>query len=199
MAEDHSAPRRALSAGDGDTSLVCRQERKKAAERACKPGSVESDHFSRMTIARHLQQPTRKYDGPNRPVQAEACVPPAWSCSRWGLPCQHDHPCRGALLPHHFTLTSSSENDDRRFIFCGTFPVLADGGRYPPPCPMEPGLSSPPKQRTVSARRSLSPLRRNAQYTHKRWAVTGFSKHVSFTARSPRGGHTNSHIQWPGQ
>ena len=30
----------------------------------------------------------------------------------------------------------------RRFVFCGTVPVLADGGRYPPLRPMEPGLSS---------------------------------------------------------
>ena len=30
----------------------------------------------------------------------------------------------------------------RRFVFCGTFPTLASGGRYPPPCPVEPGLSS---------------------------------------------------------
>src|SRR2546423_4852104 len=30
-----------------------------------------------------------------------------------------------------------------RYTFCCTFPVLADGGRYPPPCPVEPGLSSP--------------------------------------------------------
>ena len=31
---------------------------------------------------------------------------------------------------------------DRRFAFCCTCPILADGGRYPPSCPMEPGLSS---------------------------------------------------------
>ena len=30
----------------------------------------------------------------------------------------------------------------RRFVFCGTVPTLASGGRYPPPCPVEPGLSS---------------------------------------------------------
>ena len=30
----------------------------------------------------------------------------------------------------------------RRFAFCCTFPVLADGGCYPPSCPVEPGLSS---------------------------------------------------------
>src|SRR5216684_9014415 len=29
----------------------------------------------------------------------------------------------------------------RRYIFCGTFPILADGGRYPPLRPVEPGLS----------------------------------------------------------
>jgi len=33
---------------------------------------------------------------------------------------------------------------DRRFTFCCTCPVLADGGRYPPSCPVEPGLSSKP-------------------------------------------------------
>jgi len=30
----------------------------------------------------------------------------------------------------------------RRFAFCCTCPVLADGGRYPPLCSVEPGLSS---------------------------------------------------------
>ena len=29
-----------------------------------------------------------------------------------------------------------------QFTFCCTCPILADGGSYPPPCPMEPGLSS---------------------------------------------------------
>src|SRR3990172_499144 len=30
-----------------------------------------------------------------------------------------------------------------RYLFCGTFPGVAPGGRYPPPCPVESGLSSP--------------------------------------------------------
>src|SRR5947209_12468303 len=30
---------------------------------------------------------------------------PIWSCSTWGFPCQPDCSSRGALLPHHFTLT----------------------------------------------------------------------------------------------
>ena len=28
-----------------------------------------------------------------------------WACWRWGLPCHNRHRLRGALLPHHFTLT----------------------------------------------------------------------------------------------
>jgi len=33
---------------------------------------------------------------------------PIWSCSRWGLPCRACYHARGALLPHHFTLTVSA-------------------------------------------------------------------------------------------
>ena len=40
----------------------------------------------------------------------------------------------------------------RRFDLCGTFPVLADGGRYPPPCPREPGLSSRSAKLPAAAR-----------------------------------------------
>jgi hypothetical protein len=61
----------------------------------------------------------------------------------------------GALLPHRFTLTweavtnfasrnPSKRKPFRRFAFCCTCSILADGGRYPPSCPLEPGLSSPP-------------------------------------------------------
>lgn len=34
---------------------------------------------------------------------------PAWSCTRWGLPCHSCHQERGELLPRHFTLTSLAE------------------------------------------------------------------------------------------
>src|SRR4029453_3684299 len=36
-----------------------------------------------------------------------------------------------------------SRSHDRRFAFCGTVPRVTPGGRYPPPCPVESGLSSP--------------------------------------------------------
>ncbi len=48
----------------------------------------------------------------------------------------------GELLPHRFTLTARTKRSARRFAFCCTFPDLTAGGRYPSPCPAEPGLSS---------------------------------------------------------
>ncbi len=45
----------------------------------------------------------------------------------------------GGLLHHRFTLTPATP---RRSVFCGTIPRVAPGGRYPPPCPVEPGPSS---------------------------------------------------------
>ncbi len=35
-----------------------------------------------------------------------------------------------------------------RYLFCGTFPGVTSGGCYPPPCPAEPGLSSPISDRS---------------------------------------------------
>jgi hypothetical protein len=56
-------------------------------------------HFSRRTVTRPLKQPTRDSNGAGRSVV------PAWSCSRWGLPCDPRYRRPGALLPHPFTLT----------------------------------------------------------------------------------------------
>ncbi len=55
------------------------------------------------------------------------------------------HP-RGALLPHHFTLTSAARIAACRasaVSFCCTFRGLAPPRGYLAPCPSEPGLSSP--------------------------------------------------------
>ena len=115
------------------------------------PGWGGGDHFSRGILADALQRPTR---GPWRGPRD----PPIRSSSRWGLPCRTGHPVRGELLPHHFTLAVAGCPTVRRCCFCGTFPVLADGGRYPPPRPEEPGLSSwgvaprrPPGNRTQAS------------------------------------------------
>ncbi len=69
---------------------------------------------------------------PRRSPAAPSLAAPIWSCSRWGLPCHVRCRPRGALLPHHFTLTSARTH--WRYVFCGTFPGVAPAGRYPAPC-----------------------------------------------------------------
>ena len=78
-----------------------------------------------------LKQPTRKRRGPRHGF-------PIWSCSGWGLPCRSCYHVRGALLPHHFTLTSRNW----RYILCCTGRGFSPPRRYLAPCPVEPGLSS---------------------------------------------------------
>src|SRR5271169_750457 len=41
---------------------------------------------------------------------------PIWPCSRWGLPCRGCCHPRGALLPHHFTLTGTACAALRRYL-----------------------------------------------------------------------------------
>jgi hypothetical protein len=93
-------------------------------------------HSSRMRVTTHLKQPTRELRGPRMRS-------PIWSCSERGLPCRHCCQRRGALLPHHFTLTKYSQPTTWRYIFCGTFRRFAPPRRYLALCPAEPGLSSP--------------------------------------------------------
>ena len=110
-------------------------------EPADKPGSVESSHSSATRVTTRLKQPTRIRCGRHHEI-------PIRPCSGWGLPCHACCHARGALLPHHFTLTTGLA-PVRRYIFCGTFRGLASPRRYLAPCPVEPGLSSPlPKQRS---------------------------------------------------
>jgi len=80
-------------------------------------------------------------------------------------PSEYNRPFCLALLPMGFTqpirspeslvrsyrtvsplpLKDRERSSDWRFTFCCTFPILADGGSYPPSCPVEPGLSSESK------------------------------------------------------
>jgi hypothetical protein len=105
------------------------------SELTYKPGSVENSHSSRANIAACLKQPTRVQRGPR--LLAFANRTPIWFCSEWGLPCRLCYHLRGALLPHHFTLTS-----EEAVSFCCTSRRLAPPRRYLALCPLEPGLSS---------------------------------------------------------
>ena len=96
-------------------------------ESACKPGSVKDNHSSGMYVAIHLLRPTRGQCGPHY-------HPLIWPCSRRGLPCRACCQPRGALLPHHFTLTRP-QLPAGRYIFCCTFRRLAPPRNYLAPCP----------------------------------------------------------------
>ena len=125
-----------LSAG------TCTQAVASKVKPACKPGSVVDNHSSGTPVTGRLKRPTREQRGPRQ-------CSPIWSCSEWGLPCHCCYQQRGALLPHHFTLTGACAL--RRCIFCGTFRGLSPPRRYLAPCPVEPGLSSTSR---VTPRRS---------------------------------------------
>ena len=83
--------------------------------------------------------------GRKRPTRGGVnhAIATAWPCTRWGLPCRRPHSRRGALLPHHFTLTGPELLTGARgpaVSFLWHFPYPAsplgatqDGGRYPPP------------------------------------------------------------------
>ena len=105
-----------------------------------KPGSVRQhfghrdDHFSRSTITRTLQQPTRGV------LIEMGALAASWPCSSWGLPCRSCCHERGGLLLHLFTLARL-----RAVCFLWHFPswrVIATPRRYLAALPMEPGLSS---------------------------------------------------------
>ena len=109
------------------------------------------------------------YLGRRSPVGS--CTLPATSehaeaCSRGGPPLV----AYLGLLAVGFTLPRSSPTarcaltapfhpyraEARRYLFCGTFPRLAPGWCYQPPCPAQFGLSS---RSSISAERSPRPLR----------------------------------------
>ena len=128
------------SAGDphGKTARPEALSLAKRWEPACKPGSVENGHSSGMCVTAHLEQPTRGPRGP-RVAERTAC-PPIWSCSGWGLPCRRCCQRRGALLPHHFTLTAHAPQGHG---FGGMFSVALSVGSRPPGVTWHPVHRSP--------------------------------------------------------
>ena len=95
-----------------------------------KPGSVVDNHSSRHAVTNVLKQPTRT-QRERTPIGFLFGLAPDGV-----YPATHCYQGRGALLPHHFTLTR------RRYIFCGTFRGLTPPRHYLASRSMEPGLSS---------------------------------------------------------
>ena len=79
----------------------------------------------------------------------------------------------GGLLHHRFTLTGLRRV--RRSVLCGTFPRVTPGGCYPPPCPVEPGLSSAPYLERYGDHRDLHRVdrRQRQMCIRDRWSGKG--------------------------
>ena len=135
---------------------------KREAPRACKPGSV-SRKLGMVTI--YLSPPTSA--GAPTPIQMTGgtALPP-WSssqpgdepgahspsirpCSRWGLAAAASPQSAGRSYRPISPLPRFDLAVTGAVCFCATFRPprrtypLRKPGRYPAPCPVEPGLSSP--------------------------------------------------------
>ena len=114
---------------NGETALEAVSPR--CVEQICKPGSVLDDHLSGMPVTRQLKRPNPRGSAGNvipllfGLAPGGVCLAGRSPGRRWSLT-PPLHPYR--LLP--------------AVSFCGTFPRVAPAGRYPAPCPVEPGLSS---------------------------------------------------------
>src|SRR5690606_30313387 len=74
------------------------------------------------------------------------------------------HPARWwSLTPpfHPYRASRAGARPARRSVLCGTVPRVTPGGRYPPPCPSEPGRSSARGTRPLDA--TVRPTRPHRQ------------------------------------
>ena len=110
--------------------------------------------LSRTTISLGRRSPVGSSAQPGDGSGSGHASPSIRACSGRGLPCHSCHQECGELLPRLFTLTDPPRGASRRYIFCGTFPGIAPGWRYQPPCPAEAGLSS--RRRPEGRRRAVA-------------------------------------------
>jgi hypothetical protein len=128
---------------------MLRSPREGGDESACKPDSVgrvsgpAAIHLGLPSPAASCGLPAGS-DGPSSDACAGGMLehPPFWPCSGWGLPSRPSHLRRWWSLTPPFHPYRFAEAH-RRSVFCGTVPRVTPGGCYPPPCPVESGLSSP--------------------------------------------------------
>jgi hypothetical protein len=138
---------------------------KKVRGPACKPGSVPrgkrgDDHLSSLPVARQIERPTRgSVAGRTSPaplfglapggVCRASLSPGCW----WALTLRDRGPPTFSPLPGQGSVPGLTPTPDpwpggmlsvALSLSLTTAGVALDGGSYPPPCPVEPGLSSVP-------------------------------------------------------
>ena len=91
---------------------ICKTRWSGRVSRILLPAEAGGDHSSGRSVARPLVRPTRSSNETGRLSLH------IWACWRWGLPCRPRHRERGALLPHHFTLTGHSHDGGSRPAVC---------------------------------------------------------------------------------
>ena len=154
----HDSCRRAVLANAGDTGgkSVPGLARMREVRRACKPGSVsrcarDGDHLSSLpTLAGTRWNGTAlpPWSSSQPGDEPGAHSPSIRPCSRWGLAAAASPQTAGRSYRPISPLPRSLKGIGA-VCFCATFRLprrtdpLRKPGRYPAPCPVEPGLSSP--------------------------------------------------------
>ena len=109
----------------------------------CHPLPLPAKEWRPSIYERRCRRPPAAYPD-TRASSPQAC--PVWPCSGWGLPSLPGHPGSWWSLtpPFHPYLLRRDETitQCRRSVLCGTGLRVTPSGRYPPPCPAEPGRSS---------------------------------------------------------
>ena len=118
----------------------------KGGESACRPGSVRplsrgGGHPSGTAVADSLVRSTREHRAGRPRSLAQGAVAPLLTLLRVGFTEPPQSPA--ALVVSYTTVSPLPPLARGRFVFCGTVPRVTPGRRYRPPCPVEPGPSSP--------------------------------------------------------
>jgi len=146
-------------------------------ESACRPGSVRplarvDGHPSGTAVADSLVRSTREHRAGSPQALAQARVTRALlTLLRVGFT---EPPQSPAVLVVSYTTVSPLPRNAGRFVFCGTVPRVTPGRRYRPPCPVEPGPSSPGSKPGATARP-----------THPSIGYSSFNAHVASLMSRP--------------
>ena len=140
----HVCPKSALT--DPHALLRRRSWPHEVGESACRPGSVPpltrgGGHPSRAAVADSLVRSTREHRAGRPRSLAQGAAAPLLTLLRVGFTEPPQSPA--ALVVSYTTVSPLPPLAQRRSVFCGTVPRVTPGRRYRPPCPVEPGPSSP--------------------------------------------------------
>ena len=110
-----------------------RRQRRLVSRVLSKPLPASDGHFSRAPVTRRLQRPNPRARAGD-PIALLFGLAPGGVCQAGAVT-----RAAGELLPHRFTLTALASGG---LLSVALVRGVSPPGRYPAPCPAEPGLSS---------------------------------------------------------